>query len=316
MKYHLLLVLLSLHVSCSFIANRSSSPSASLAVSSSSAGITPKVRKHRRFDERAVLLEYMAIGKFPDALHKKMKNRFTRPPTPNSVAEAVLAMLLVERAAVMGTSLSSLASEMNFDILQALNSNPFLRYPQFFAKITEVLVNQFDDEEFYQQLAGIIASRVKELKDSVDNTETLLSMPTMQKEQFSTATEGEINADLFRRGDGIVLEADLLANQGEYQEALKRLAALKLNSPLQQIAKEKKIEISNKAVHDLRKKAAIAYQKAGTISDTNTRIAYLHEASTYLKQAINTYPEAEVLHTVKNNLSTIAVALQKLQVKR
>ena len=80
-----------------------------------------------------------------------------------------------------------------------------------------------------------------------------------------------------------------------------------------QIAQEKLIEISNKAVHDLRKRAALAFQKAGPITDRNTRAAYLNEAKIYLEQALTLYPQAENLHTVRSNLVIIARDLEKLR---
>ena len=237
-----------------------------------------------------------------------------KPPAPDSVAEALLAVAVLEQVAgTAGVSLQETALRYNFDILQALNTNPFLNYPRFFATVARVLAGQVGDSDFHRDLESLLQARLERFRHDLDALETLLTVPGAQGERTAAHVEHEINTDLFRRGDHTLLEAESLATQGEYQDAIKKIATLDKRSPLFQIAQEKLIEISNKAVHDLRKRAALAFQKAGPITDRSTRAAYLNEAKTYLEQALTLYPQAENLHTVKSNLVIIVRDLDKLR---
>ncbi|MDE3268879.1 MAG: hypothetical protein OYH77_01180 [Pseudomonadota bacterium] len=278
------------------------------------------LKSKRKRTSASILLGYLAKGAIPDTYHQKLQAR-ARPPKPHSVDEAVVAIALVEQAISSAVALEELALRMHFDIIQAFKSNPYLQHSLVLPRVATALrkrptVQTSDnvsgnDGSFTQQLVAIVAARIENLRADLEQVEILLTMPVSP--QQSAESFEELSSDLFRSGDYIVMEADYLANHGEYQDALKRLELLDQSSPLHQVAHEKRTEISNKAVHDLRKKAAIAYQKAGTISDMRTRIAYLQEASNHLRHAINRYPNAETLATVKSNLATISAALQKLR---
>ena len=307
-------------VSCSFTAHRADIqlPTTKSTLNVQDAIKKPQQKKKppvislkskRKRNSASVLLGYLAEGVIPESYQRKLQER-ERPPHPHSVDEAVVAIALVEQAISGMTSLSELAARLHFDIIEAFKSNPYLQSSRILPRVAEALRKNTDDE-FTQQLISIITTRVERLRAGLDQVEILLTLPAVPEHQGETF--GELSSDLFRVGDYLIMEADYLANHGEYQDALKRLESLDQSSPLHQIAHEKRTEISNKAVHDLRKKAAIAYQKAGTISDMSTRIAYLNEASTHLRRAINRYPNAETLATVKSNLATISAALQKLR---
>lgn len=259
------------------------------------------------------LWEYLVSGRLAEEAVLHVTSAGT-PPTPDSVAEALLAVVVLEEVAgKVGVSLQEVAMRYNFDILQALNTNPFLNYPRFFATVAKVLAMHVGDSDFHRDLESLLQARLERFRNDIDMLETLLTIPGAQGDRTAAHVEQEINTDLFRRGDNTLLEAESLATQGEYQSAIKKIATIDKNSPLLQIAQEKLIEISNKAVHDLRKRAALAFQKAGPITDRNTRAAYLNEAKTYLEQALTLYPQAENLHTVRSNLVIIARDLEKLR---
>ena len=261
------------------------------------------------------LWEYLVGGRLAEEAAVQVTSTGT-PPAPDSVAEALLAIVVLERVAGrVGESLQEVAMRYNFDILQALNTNPFLNYPRFFATVAKVLAMHVGDSDFHRDLESLLQARLERFRNDLDALETLLTIPGAQNERTAAHVEQEINTDLFRRGDNTLLEAESLATQGEYQSAIKKIATLDTDSPLLQIAQEKLIEISNKAVHDLRKRAALAFQKAGPITDRNTRAAYLNEAKTYLERALTLYPQSENLHTVRSNLVIIARDLEKLRVE-
>ena len=234
-------------------------------------------------DVSRILWDYIAARPTVAEVYTQVLEHTKTPPAPDSISEAVLAIAVLYRAETEGTALQDVASEFNFDILQALATNPFLNYPRFFTAVSRVLANQIGDSDFYRDLETLLLTKLKQHRDDLDALEMTLNSPVAQQ---GAKIATEIDVDLFRSSDNIVLEADSLANQGEYQSAIKKIATLDRSSPLFQIAQEKLIEISNKAVHDLRKRAALAFQKAGPISDINTREAYLTEAQNYLEQAL------------------------------
>lgn len=264
-----------------------------------------------RIDMSRILWDYIAARPIAAEVYTQVLENTKTPPTPDSIAEAVLVIAVLYRAESQEKPLHDVASEFNFDILQALATNPFLtNYPRFLTAVSRVLANQIGDSDFYRNLETLLLTKLKQHRDDLDTLEMALNAPVAQQgEKIAT----EIDVDLFRSSDNIVLEADSLANQGEYQSAIKKIATLDKSSPLSQIAQEKLTEISNKAVHDLRKRAAFAFQKAGPISDISTREAYLTEAQNYLEQALTLYPQAENLDTVRSNLVIIARDLEKLR---
>ena len=317
----LLLMLLVFIVSCAFTARRVDVHSPTNTRKTQTTMKTNQTTAHNRQQPvlslkskrkrtyASVLLGYLAEGIIPESYQQKLQKR-ERPPHPHSVDEAVVAIALVEQAINDSVSLAELAARMHFDILQAFKTNPYLQHSRTLPRIAKAL-HKITDDAFAQHLVTIVTARVEKLRAGLERVEMLLALPADSQHQADTF--GELSSDLFRAGDYLIMEADYLANHGEYRQALQRLESLDHSSPLHQIAHEKRTEISNKAVHDLRKKAAIAYQKAGTISDMNTRIAYLNEASIHLRRAINRYPNAETLATVKSNLATISATLQKLR---
>ena len=119
-------------------------------------------------------------------------------------------------------------------------------------------------------------------------------------------------ADL-KSGDAILMEAQTLADRGRYRDAITIIDRISEDDPMHEAAQEKKLNFSNSAVQDLRRKAAQAFQKAIPVTEPRARAAYLEEAKAYLEEAINTYPEADQLPTVRNNLDVISRDLDRLQ---
>lgn len=255
-------------------------------------------------------LDYLRTKQLAVQAQELLLKQSNTPPKPDSLAEAMLTVAVLNRAVSSRVTVQEVASQFNFDFLQALQSNPFLNYPQFLLFVSSTVSAQVGDEKFHQTLEEILRLKLKGYRDTLDEIDARLTMPTAQ-----VATIQAIDSDLFRTGDYLILEADALASHGKYQEALAILTSIDRHSPLVQIAQEKRIEISNRAVQDLRKKAALSFQKAGPISDRRTREAYLQEAHNYLKQALTLYPQAENLNVVKDNLTTIARDLRKLGVR-
>lgn len=124
----------------------------------------------------------------------------------------------------------------------------------------------------------------------------------------STGNEGVFTGD-----EAELRSIQALLDQGSYQEALSRLAQFKGDSPFYPAAQEKARNAKNLAVQDLRRKAATSFQNSLPVSDSKAKVVYLTEAQNYLEQALNLYPDAEQIETVKQNLQVIKKSLGQLK---
>jgi outer membrane protein assembly factor BamD (BamD/ComL family) len=107
-------------------------------------------------------------------------------------------------------------------------------------------------------------------------------------------------------------EAQSLIDRASYQEAIQRLQLFTQDNPFYPLAVDKAKIAKNLAVHDLRKKAATAFESSLPVGDPKAKNAYLKEAEGYLEQAITLYPDAEQIETVKENLNVIKKNLAQL----
>lgn len=111
-------------------------------------------------------------------------------------------------------------------------------------------------------------------------------------------------ADL-KRSDSILMQSQRLADKGEFKQAIDQAARIQDPDPFYDQAKEKIKIYSNRAVQDLRQKAAQAFQNAMPVADNRAKAAYLKQAKDLLEKALKDYPVADQLETVKDNLAVI-----------
>ncbi len=83
------------------------------------------------------------------------------------------------------------------------------------------------------------------------------------------------------------------------------MARIDNRDPFFDQAREKIKIYSNRAVQDLRQKAAQAFQNAMPVADNRAKAAYLKQAKELLEQALKDYPVADQLDTVRDNLAVI-----------
>jgi tetratricopeptide (TPR) repeat protein len=121
------------------------------------------------------------------------------------------------------------------------------------------------------------------------------------------------NSDVFKGDETELRGVQALMDQGNYQEAVKRLGQFKADSPFYAAALEKTKTAKNLAVQDLRKKAATAFQSSLPVNDPKAKVVYLAEAQGYLEQALSLYPDAEQIETVKQNLNVIKKNLAQVK---
>ncbi|MCX6130965.1 MAG: hypothetical protein NTX25_18145, partial [Proteobacteria bacterium] len=90
-------------------------------------------------------------------------------------------------------------------------------------------------------------------------------------------------------------------------------ARIENSDPFFDQAKEKIKVYSNRAVQDLRQKAAQAFQNAMPVADDRAKLAYLKQAKDLLELALKEYPTADQLDTVRENLAVITRDLSGLE---
>ena len=78
------------------------------------------------------------------------------------------------------------------------------------------------------------------------------------------------------------------------------------------VAQENVKTWSNRAVTDLRKKAAYEYRSASSVTDVGIKRSYLTKAKNYLEEAAQKFPSASNQDTVKENLGMISKELERL----
>jgi hypothetical protein len=272
-------------------------------------------------------------------------------PEPGSIEEAALALGLVKTVLhplqgsvatfreddLGGTSsgdrtvrqravtLEQLCKERGVDLADALTENPLLAghgiarqaleavrlpgtTPDFRAEVLVALGNQV---AFWKQIAQELGGGV-EAQPGEAAPAPFSAPPPPPEAGVATDAPPPNPADL-RGGDSTLGEAQTLADRGAFQAAIKRAASVDPNSPMFPMAQEKIREFSNLGVQELRRKAAQAFQSAMPLVDRQKRAEYLQQAKGYLEQAIDSYPQASQLPTVRDNLRSISKDLDKLQ---
>lgn len=113
--------------------------------------------------------------------------------------------------------------------------------------------------------------------------------------------------------DDPIKRAQELSDKNKFEESIAILRSLEKDSTYGAAAQGKIKEVANRAVAELRTKAARAYQSSVPVSDLKARGAYLEDAKKFLSLAIQRYPESDQIDTVKQNLEMINKSLQVIK---
>ena len=160
---------------------------------------------------------------------------------------------------------------------------------------------QFISQKFFPE---------KDLTEPTDNYSEIRLQP--DEETGIKAPLPFENSDL-SKGEELILEVDSLVEQNEYHKAILLLEHIREDSPLYSTVLEKKKQISNAGVTDLRKKAAKAFQSAIPVTDHKARTAYLQKAKEYLEEASRLYPNSDYQKSVEENLNIINRNIEIIQ---
>ena len=211
---------------------------------------------------------------------------------------------------------------VDLDLMRALRTNPFVQSTRIYQLAAEIAkrlpTNSPDRVSFVRLLQGKqqrFQSLMTEqaLPQSLPSREDLPSNNEAgQDKQTKRQSVSNVSVADLRQGDSMLRQANQLAARGEYEGAIDLAARINTNDPYFAIAQEKIKEFSNMAVQTLRQKAAQAFQSSLPVSDRETKAAYLLEAQGYLKEAIDKYPKADQLNTVRENLEVISQDLEGL----
>lgn len=214
-----------------------------------------------------------------------------------------------------GPSVQKLFKERNVDLADALAENPLLGTHAVANMVRHALTLGSDSPDYQAEIVNILrktAQKWSDLNRGFGGEVPTDAAPVEPK--LMTDTYGNVyDANAPKAGDeSAITEAQRLADAGRFQDAIKVASSIGKSHPSHALAQEKIKDYSNKAVQNLRKKAAAAFQSAMPITDSKVRAQYLRQAKGFLEEALKDYPQATQLPTVRDNLRIISRDLEKL----
>jgi hypothetical protein len=221
--------------------------------------------------------------------------------------------------------------DLNIDLITSFNQNTHLKNLPTLALVKTLLEQTSNSPAFQSGMQTIIDQEAQkwaalQKTPKVDETpasEAVATTPapvdgaaanSSALDPALSAAPGDVHtgpADL-KRSDAILMQSQRLADKGEFKQAIDFAGRIDNRDPFFDQAKEKIKIYSNRAVQDLRQKAAQAFQNAMPVADSRAKAAYLKQAKELLEQALKDYPVADQLDTVRDNLSVITKDLSGL----
>jgi tetratricopeptide (TPR) repeat protein len=211
--------------------------------------------------------------------------------------------------------------DLNIDLVTSFQKNTHLKNLQTLALVKSLLEQTRNSPQFSggiqsildqeaQKWAALQKSEKPAETPSDPEAETSASVETSTESTMETApaqplTEVHTGPADLKRSDAILMQSQRLADKGEFKQAINFAARIDNRDPFFDQAKEKIKIYSNRAVQDLRQKAAQAFQNAMPVADSRAKAAYLKQAKDLLEQALKDYPVADQLDTVRENLAVI-----------
>jgi|GEM_PF-5947872 len=273
------------------------------------------------FDSQEIVKLYVDVLK-EQASGKNLQrvNALLRKGKRNHLEQAVLVInllqnFLVSRGQVKDdfempskrpkvVSLADLSTLYKIDLVELVENNPFLQSVEVYHLLLRA--KEFaSSEEAGNFIANTIQNKLDYFKEFVE-----LVSSTIKEENFEEEEDGFVEevkpVRLRQKTKDILTQAEDLLSRDRYNQAIDLLKQVKKSDRSYESAQQKIVSVSNRAVEDLRRQAALAYQKANHINtDFEARGAYLIEARGYLKKALELYPNAEHITKVKQHLKVI-----------
>ena len=235
-----------------------------------------------------------------------------------------------------GLSLEKTFLDLEVDLGTALRNNPALKNHDSILLTKQLLLHTKNSSAFRTNIDTAIKERGAEWPDlmaadgampapaaAVDTPVVSAPVAPGTAEAPVPGTPAEVaaatppavdpNASLDLMGsDTLLIAAQKLADKRDYKSAIDHVNRIKKEDPYYAQAQEKQKQYSNRAVKDLRAKAAEAFSNAAPLNDTKAKATYLKQAKNYLEQALKDYPLADQLDTVRENLEAVNHDLESL----
>lgn len=230
-------------------------------------------------------------------------------------------------------SLEKISLQRGIDLPGAVAVNPFLQGATVIRLISMAAEKGGNSQAFQDRLKSAINKQISEWRGLAarygtageSNPEPSNAVNQTDQNDLSASPNPTIDSAAIVAGTGavhdlhssdvVLNEAIRLANEGQWEKAIVTLQRIQRDSPLFQSSREKIQDFSNTAVRDMRLQAAKAFAAANQANDTGTRVAYLQKAKDLLESAIEKYPDATQLGTVRENLTVINRDLDYLKSK-
>lgn len=210
---------------------------------------------------------------------------------------------------VKPVSLAELSALYNIDLIELIENNRFLQSVEIYRIL--IKLKEFQDQgTMSEALATVIDNKLIYFKEFVLLSEALLK----SQQETSTSLDSEESKDPKYSAEDILEQVENFLSTNSFYDAIGLLKQIDEKDKTYDLAQQKIIMISRRAVDDLRKRAALSYQNANHIdTDIRARESYLLEAKSFLETAVELYPEAEQIGRVQRNLKIIDDNLEFLK---
>jgi hypothetical protein len=227
------------------------------------------------------------------------------------------------------------AREKGVDLPLSLGRNEFLKSAAVYSWAWNASLFEGNTELFKQSMANVVKAEatfwveiakksgalVESTRPVIEGTPTnsLTIVPppvdpnTPSTELPASDTTSSPGSMTLEESNKLLASAQEAASAENYTLAVSLLSKIPSSAENYEIIKDNQRQWSNRAVTDLRRKAAFDYRSATSVSDSNAKRNFLNKAKTYLEEALAKYPAASNLDTVKENLAIIQTEMDKIR---
>ena len=276
------------------------------------------IKNSGTLEEAAQILAALKIATSPLV---RPQNQFEESDLSGSEVEATAPTTrdtTITTAVESVDSLEKIVTQRRLDLAGALARNPFLQSAGVHRQVLSAASRPGNSEAFTQTLRSATEKQVELWKGLAGDMGSTTETPVVESQpaapQDPNAPPPSLN-DL-RGGDDVIAEAEALANRGEFEQAVGLLSSVDSASPMYPMAQERLKTVSNRAVQNLRRQAAVAFQTAAPLTDPKSRAIYLEQAKALLETALAKFPAADQLPTVRENLAVISRDLARIAADR
>lgn len=215
------------------------------------------------------------------------------------------------------------AREKGLDLVGALATNPFLKSITVFNWAWNAGAMDGNSDLFKQNVMTVVKSEamlwqeiakksgaIAVIATPAPSPETAAPPPAEPAKPAENLHPAAVNAMANAEAEKLLAIAQEAAAQENYAKAVAESSKIPSTAVNYTIAQESVRLWSNRAVTDLRKKAAFEYRAAASVTDSASKKAYLMKAKAYLEDALKSYPAASNLDTVQDNLGMIKKELE------